>query len=49
MLHGILGMVMLAVEKEVIGKGGGFYSLLSYTPTKRKKENSGDIETPFFF
>lgn len=26
MLHGILGMVMLAVEKVVVGKSGGFLS-----------------------
>lgn len=48
MLHGILGMVMLAVEKVVVGKGGGFYPLLSYTPTKRKKKIQG-IFRPFFF
>lgn len=48
MLHGILGTVMLAVEKVVVGKGGGFYPLLSYTPTKRKKKIQG-IFRPFFF
>lgn len=36
MLHGIIGMVMLVVEKVVVGKGGGFYPLLFHSPTKRK-------------
>lgn len=48
MHHGILGMVMLAVEKVVVGKGEGFYLLLSYIPTKRKNKIQG-IFRPLFF
>lgn len=36
MLHGIIGMVMLVVEKVVVGKGGGFYPLFSIVLQKEK-------------
>lgn len=36
MLHGIIGMVMLVVEKVVVGKGGGFYLLFSIVLQKEK-------------